>query len=119
MPVVAKTNTGNLLEKLGQVRLNSASLVATGSSQTDGVALSEGINDLTGSDGTKAAVLPANSPGAVVIVANDTGSTAQIFPPVGGTINWGSANAVDTIVTHKTKVYFAQTALQWWGILTG
>lgn len=72
-------------------------VTAVGSSQSGGVALAAGINVVTTSTASTgiATVLPVGFLGAKIQLLNNTANVLSVYPPSGGTINGGSANAAD------------------------
>ena len=53
-------------------------------------------------------------PGSRVLIRNLGAVAGVIFPPVGGSINGGSANASAAIVASKTTELVAKTNLVWY-----
>lgn len=51
-------------------------------------------------------ILPAAGKGSVIMVRNNGAQTAKIYPPVGGAINGGSANAAITLTANTTAEFF-------------
>lgn len=78
-------------------------LTATGSSsQADSLAVYSEINVVTTTAANTGGRLPSNfSAGDSMIVHNNGASTLFIYPPVGGKINGGSANAKVDAATLK------------------
>src|ERR1700722_19879482 len=72
-------------------------LTAVGSSQSGGLALVSQVNVISTSTTTTgiATVLPVGFKGASVDVINSSSNALSVYPPSGGTINGGSANAAD------------------------
>lgn len=95
-----------------------ATVAATGTNQATGAPVTTGITIVTGADGTVAVTLPTPGVGAKCVIINTAGSTLNIYPAVGGTISYGSANAVQTLATHKQMEFYATSATQWYTILT-
>lgn len=72
-------------------------LTAVGASQGAGLQLVSQINVVSTSTTTTgiATVLPVGFKGATLDVVNSSANALSVYPPSGGTINGGSANAVD------------------------
>lgn len=97
--------------------LNTTGIVsAAGTSQGTAAALAFVINTLKGvTDGTATGfAIPANRTGAVTYVANRTASSANLWPPSGGTINGLSVNAAfgltagsSYMITHDSATAFS------------
>jgi hypothetical protein len=103
----------------GPLLINRQTIAAAGSTQGDGAALISGLNSVTGSDGAKGVVLPAAVVGTVVMVANTTSAqNLKVYPASGGTIDYGSANAAQTLAGQKQRLYVADSGTQWYSILT-
>jgi hypothetical protein len=84
-------------------------------SQANGAALIEGhINEITTVDGSNNSVrLPKPSIGDTVVVVNDSASTLNVFPHVGGKINGGTDNAKTTQATKVNNTYQAISSAKW------
>ncbi len=67
------------LTTTGHVIKSVASPVAAGSTQADGVALTADINNVTGANGTKGAVLPTAVAGMDIVVINQAGSALKLY----------------------------------------
>jgi hypothetical protein len=87
------------------------SVAATGSSQTDAANVGRNVNLVTGADGTKGVILsPAKIVGQSYLVYSSAATNAlPVYPPSGGTINSGTANA-SLSVTARKPVYFIATS---------
>jgi len=118
MPLPGTDNSGNMLEGVNRAE-PVVQVTAAGSVLANAAALAEGLNLVAGADGTKGVILPAGRPGATVYVANPTGSTLKVYPPVNGTINNGSANASVNILTVKMHTFKAVSAGNWWQTISG
>jgi hypothetical protein len=58
-------------------------------------------------------ILPSPRVGSIVLIRNDDGSNSlSVYPPSGGTINGGSANAAST-VTAGSSATFACWGTNW------
>lgn len=74
-------------------------VAAAGSTQSDAALLSLGVaNVVSAADGTKGVILPVGVAGDVVRVYSSVATNGlKIYPPTGGDINDGTANAAITI----------------------
>lgn len=98
-------------------RLAVAAVTAAGSAQGDAAALIEGLNVVTGADGTKGVVLPTAAAGMVVHVKGVTAGVLKVYPATGGTINALSANAAISLASGAIPAIFvASSATQWYTI---
>ncbi len=95
--------------------------VATaGTTQSGAPALTGAINVLTTAASQVAAILPTNfAVGSPLVVRVNTATTATIFPPVGGSINGGSANAAFSVAQNKPTLFFAMPGgIDWVAVLS-
>lgn len=94
-----------------------AAVTAAGSAQGDAAKLSNGLNVVTGADGTKGVVLPTAVPGMQVHVKGVTAGVLKVYPATGGTINALSANAAISLASGAIPAIFvASSATQWYTI---
>lgn len=106
----------------GYVRLNHprtlqavAAVTAAGSAIGDAAALSEGLNVVTGADGTKGVILPVAKPGMIVYVKGVTAGVLKIYPQSGATINALSASAAMSLASGATPaILIASSSTQWY-----
>lgn len=106
----------------GWVDLNRASnllavtaVTAAGSVIGDAAQLSQGLNVVTGADGTKGVILPVAVPGMQVIVKGVTAGVLKVWPQSGSTINALSASAALSLASGAIPVTLvASTATQWY-----
>lgn len=92
-----------------------SAVTAAGSAQGDAAALSQGLNVVTGADGTKGVKLPTAVPGMQVIVKGVTAGVLKVYPATGGTINALSANAAISLANGAIPATFvASSATQWY-----
>ncbi len=92
-----------------------AAVTAAGSAIGDAAALSQGLNVVTGADGTKGVLLPVAVPGMVVIVKGVTAGVLKVYPQTSSVINALSASAAISLATGAIPVTFvASTATQWY-----
>lgn len=83
-------------------------ITAVGTTQAGSPVLTGAVNLLTTSAGQVGVLLPTNHPfGSPVIVRNGTATAATVFPPVGGSINGGAANAAFSVAQNKPTVFYA------------
>lgn len=104
------------------VSLNEASnllavsaVTAAGSSISDAAQLSQGLNIVTGADGTKGVILPVAVPGMQVIVKGVTAGVLKIYPVASSTINALSASAAISLASGAIPVTLvASSSTQWY-----
>lgn len=106
----------------GVVDLNAATnllavsaVTAAGSAIGDAAQLSQGLNIVTGADGTKGVILPVAVPGMQVIVKGVTAGVLKVYPKTGATINALSASAAISLASGAIPATFvASSATQWY-----
>ena len=91
----------------------SISFSAAGSSQATATELTGTFNTVTDADGTKGVVLPIPFAGdssqyqPIYVYNSDATNNLKLYPPVGGAIDSGSANASITLVPGETRLVIA------------
>ena len=105
----------------GLVNLNAptnllavTAVTAAGSTIADAAQLSQGINVVTGADGTKGVILPTAVPGMQVIVKGVTAAVLKVWPKTGATINALSASAALSMTTGAMPLTFVATSSTQW-----
>jgi len=109
-------------DDFGYVLLNAtanllavAAVTAAGSSAADAAQLSQGLNVVTGADGTKGVILPVAVPGLVVHVKGVTAGVLKVYPKTSSTINALSASAAMSLASGAIPATFiASSATQWY-----
>lgn len=76
-------------------------IVAAGSTQATATVLTADDNAVATTAASTGVLLPIGEPGKTMTVFNGGANTLSIYPPLGGTINGGAANAAVTIATLK------------------
>lgn len=92
-------------------------LAAAGSTQNNAATITVapgGWVNVTGSDSTKGVILPASTAGARFTVYNSVAAvTLNVYPPLSGTIQGGSANAAVTIAAKSTALFLCIDGTDW------
>ena len=97
--------------------LGVSAVTAAGSTISDAAALANGLNIVTGADGTKGVILPVAVAGMQVYVKGVTAGVLKVWPQSGGTINALSASAAISLASGATPAIFvASSATQWYTI---
>lgn len=110
----ASTFTG-AITKTGGERVKVSAVTAAGSSQSDAAALSEGLNVVTGADGTKGVKLPTAVAGMVVYIKGVTAGVLKVYPATGGAINAVSANGAMSFASGAIPaMLIASSETQWY-----
>jgi len=82
--------------------------ITAGTTQTQaGATALTGAINVVGTVGTTSdgVILPVAEVGDSVFVRNAGANTAKVYPPVGGAVNGGTANAADTLASGASVVY--------------
>lgn len=94
-----------------------SAVTAAGSVIGDAAQLSQGLNVVTGADGTKGVILPTAVPGMQVLVKGVTAGVLKVYPKTSSTINALSASAAISLASGATPAIFvASSATQWYTI---
>jgi predicted RecA/RadA family phage recombinase len=97
--------------------LGVAAVTATGSTIADAAVLSQGLNVVTGADGTKGVILPVAVPGMQVYVKGLTAGVLKVYPQSSSVINALSASAAISLASGAIPAIFvASTTTQWYTI---
>ena len=92
---------------------------ANATTQATATAITADITVFSTVASTGAAILPNNSSAADILVMNGQATNALIvFPPVGGTINGGSANASYSQAVSKCARYVTADGLNWYAMIS-
>ncbi len=90
-------------------------VTAAGSTAADAAQLSQGLNIVTGADGTKGVILPVAVPGMQVIVKGVTAGVLKVYPKTSSTINALSASAAISFASGAIPAIFvASSTTQWY-----
>lgn len=94
----------------------ATAVAAAGNAQSNATAITAGKNIVTAATGTSADGLrlsAALGAGEIVYIANTTNVPLDVFPPTGGTINGGSANAAVLLRANAMGVYMSLGGGNW------
>jgi len=88
-------------------------VAAAGSGQSDATLIGANVTTVTGASGTNGVVLRkgkgTNGIYAGVIYSSAATNALLVYPPSGGTINGGSANAALSVTARKPAIFYAIT----------
>ena len=90
-------------------------IAAAGNSQGTATLITDTVSIVTGADGTKGVILPADDPvGALREVYSSVATNGlKVYPPTGGDINDGTANAAVTIEGKTLATFRKLDATTW------
>jgi hypothetical protein len=89
-------------------------LAGVGTSQSGAAALTSSFTTVTTAASQTAFVLPSTWPlNNAMTVYNNSATSALVFPPSGGAIDNGSANASVSIAQNKPRVFVRVSTLVW------
>lgn len=88
----------------------SQTLAATGTVVGDAAVVVYQHTRVSAADGAKGVILPAKSAGANYIITNTANAILKVYPPTGGAIDGGSANASINVAAYSTKVFLYATS---------
>jgi len=94
----------------------TATVAATGSTQSDAALIAEGFTLVSAADATKGVLLPTARAGAVCIVKNNVAAILKIWPSTGDAVNALSANAAFSIAASTSVILVAYDATTWYSV---
>lgn len=90
-------------------------VTAAGSTISDAAQLSQGLNVVTGANGTLGVILPTAVPGMIVYIKGVTAGVLKVWPKTGATINALSASAALSMTTGAMPLtLIASSSTQWY-----
>lgn len=98
-----------------------ATIAAAGDSQATATAVTAGLTIVSTATGTSAdgIRLPASwGEGEEITVVNTTAVALDVFPPTGGAINGGSANAAKALAANMSGRYISIGGGNWGAVLS-
>lgn len=108
-----------LATRLGESALTT--IAGVGTAQSGAAAIPASVNDVlaTTAGGQTAFVLSATAPlGFPYTVTNSSSTAALVYPPSGGTINAGAADASASIAQNLARVFIRKSSTRWISFLT-
>lgn len=97
--------------------LPTATVASAGSSQGTAAALTAIVNNITGADGTKAAVLPTAQPGMKLFIQNQGTFNLPVYPATGAAIDGIAANSAVNLPAGCNMVIEATSTTQWYAVI--
>lgn len=112
------TATAANLVSTGDVYIKSATVAATGSSQTDAAQVAGGFTLVSAADDTKGVKLPVAVAGRLCLIKNNTSAkTLKIYPATGDKINGGTATTGSYDIAGLTStILVAYDDTDWYSI---
>lgn len=105
---------------LGSMLNGQEAVTAATTAQGTATPLTGGVNVVTTAAGQTGVVLPASYPTkSPVVVTVITATAGLLFPPVGGKINGGTANASVSVAANKAALCFAHENGLDWSVVVG
>jgi hypothetical protein len=107
------------LQAIASLGILSGALVAAGTGQSDATLVPSDFSIFTSTTGSNfGARLPASSGNVaqstdIYVLVNHCGQNMKVYPPTGGTIANGSANAAFTVTNSKTATFYCLGAGNW------
>jgi hypothetical protein len=110
--------TGNVTGTLiGNQTIPTATVAATGSSNTNAAAVTLGFTLVSAADGTKGVKLPTAAAGGIVIIKNGAAQILKIYPNTSDKINGGTATTGSLDIAASTAVMLiAYDATDWYSL---
>lgn len=100
----------------GGLYLKTATVAATGSTQTDAASVSDGLTLVTAADGTKGIKLPAAIAGRTVILKNGAAAILKVWPASGDGINAIAVDSNYVLAANTSSLLVAYDATTWYSV---
>lgn len=93
-------------------------VTATGSSsQSDSYAVRAHLTDVSGGGATTGVRLPAANGGDNFTICNRSASNCLVYPPTGGKLNDGSANAAITLADNESATFHCINTIDYMAVI--
>ena len=113
-PLTDAASTGALVYAMAAGRVNLAALSAAGTTQATGTAITAQVNTFTTVAAGAGATLPSSAAiGSEVVIFNRGANALLVYPPSGGSIESGAANAAVSVAAGGTARFTRETTTQW------
>ena len=96
----------------------ATALTASTTTQATATAITADISVFTTVASTGAVILPVGGAADILIMNGQATNALIVFPPVGGTINGGSANASYSQAVSKCARYVTADGLNWYAMIS-
>ena len=96
----------------------ATALTASTTTQATATAITADISVFTTVASTGAVILPSGGAADILIMNGQATNALIVFPPIGGTINSGSANASYSQAVSKCARYVTADGLNWYAMIS-
>ena len=100
----------------GGLYIKTATVAATGSTQSDAASVSDGFTLVTAADATKGVKLPAAVAGRTVILKNGAAAILKVWPATGDGINAITVDSNFTITNLSACMLVAYDSTTWYSV---
>lgn len=108
--------SGTTVTATGDLYVASATVAATGSTQSDAAQLAGGFTLVSAADGTKGVKLPAAAAGRVVILKNGAAAILKVWPSTDDAINAITANSNYVLASNTSSILVAYDSTTWYSV---
>jgi hypothetical protein len=100
----------------GGLYIKTATVAATGSTQSDAASISDGLTLVTAADATKGVKLPAAIAGRTVIIKNGANAVLKVWPATGDGINAITVDSNYVLAANTSSLLIAYDATTWYSV---
>ena len=100
----------------GGLYIKSATVAATGSTQSDAASVSDGFTLVSAADGTKGVKLPAAVAGRTVILKNNANAVLKVWPASGDAVNAIAADSNYVLAAYTSSLLVAYDSTTWYSV---
>lgn len=108
--------SGTTVTATGDLYVASATVAATGSTQSDAAQLAGGFTLVSAADGTKGVKLPAAAAGRVIILKNGAAAILKVWPSTGDAINAIAADSNYVLASNTSSILVAYDSTTWYSV---
>lgn len=100
----------------GGLYIKSATVAATGSTQSDAASVSDGFTLVSAADGTKGVKLPAAVAGRTIILKNNANAVLKVWPASGDGINAITVDSNYVLAAYTSSLLVAYDSTTWYSV---
>ena len=100
----------------GGLYIKTATVAATGSTQSDAASISDGLTLVSAADATKGVKLPAAIAGRTVIIKNGANAVLKVWPATGDGINAITVDSNYVLAANTSSLLIAYDATTWYSV---